>query len=75
LDWLKQEEKDLEKAKVDLDWGYSEWACFTDQQAVEKAIKASIRYLHGASNKKRLFSRKGEELETRGDLQKCRRGY
>lgn len=47
LDWLKQAEKDIEKAKLDLDWGYFEWACFTAQQAAEKAIKAVIQHRHG----------------------------
>src|SRR4030067_3683885 len=47
LDWLKQAEKDIEKAKLDLDWGYYEWACFTAQQAAEKAVKALIQRLHG----------------------------
>lgn len=39
-DWLRQAEVDIEKAKLDLDWGYFEWACFTAQQAAEKAIKS-----------------------------------
>jgi len=47
LDWLRQAEKDLEKANLDLQWGYYEWACFTSQQAAEKAIKALFQHLHG----------------------------
>lgn len=47
LDWLRQAEKDLEKAALDLQWGYYEWACFTAQQATEKAIKALFQSLHG----------------------------
>jgi len=39
-DWLRQAEKDIEKAKLDLEARYYEWACFTAQQAAEKAIKA-----------------------------------
>jgi len=35
LDWLRQAEKDLEKAKLDIDWCFYEWACFTAQQAAE----------------------------------------
>ncbi len=46
-DWLRQAEKDLEKAKLDLEWGYYEWACFTSHQAAEKAIKAIFQHLHG----------------------------
>ena len=47
LDWLRQAEKDIEKAKLDLEWGYYEWACFTSQQAAEKAIKSVFQRLHG----------------------------
>jgi HEPN domain-containing protein len=47
MDWLKPAEKDLEKAKLDVGWGYNEWACFTAQQAAEKAIKALFQHLHG----------------------------
>jgi HEPN domain-containing protein len=47
MDWLRQAEKDLEKAKLDLGAGYFEWACFTAQQAAEKAIKALFQHLHG----------------------------
>ena len=47
LDWLRQAEKDLEKAKLDLEWGYYEWACFTSHQAAEKAIKGLFQHLHG----------------------------
>lgn len=39
-DWLQQAERDLEKAKSDLEHKYFEWACFTSQQAGEKALKA-----------------------------------
>jgi HEPN domain-containing protein len=46
-DWLGQARKDLEKAKLDVEWGYFEWACFTAQQAAEKAIKAVFQHLHG----------------------------
>lgn len=47
LDWLRQAGKDLEKAKLDLEWRYYEWACFTSQQAAEKAIKGLYQSLHG----------------------------
>jgi HEPN domain-containing protein len=47
LDWLRQAEKDIEKAKLDLESGYYEWACFTSQQAGEKAIKSVFQRLHG----------------------------
>lgn len=45
-DWLSQAIRDLEKAEKDLLWGYYEWACFTAQQAAEKAVKALFQYLH-----------------------------
>lgn len=46
-DWMKQAERDLEKAKMDLKWQYFEWACFTAHQAAEKALKA-VYYKLGA---------------------------
>ena len=46
-DWLRQAEKDLEKARLDVAWGYYEWACFTAQQAAEKALKGLFQHLHG----------------------------
>jgi HEPN domain-containing protein len=39
-DWFRQAEYDLEKAKLDLQWRYYEWACFTAHQATEQAVKA-----------------------------------
>lgn len=39
-DWMDQAEGDLQHAKSDLDGGYYEWACFSAQQAAEKAVKA-----------------------------------
>ncbi len=45
-DWLGQAVRDLDKARMDLKWGYYEWACFTSQQAAEKAVKALFHSLH-----------------------------
>ena len=45
-DWLSQALRDLEKAKIDIEHKYWEWACFTAQQATEKAVKALLMY-HG----------------------------
>jgi HEPN domain-containing protein len=42
LDWLEQAERDLQKAEIDLRYEYWEWACFTAQQAAEKAVKAML---------------------------------
>lgn len=45
LDWIEQAERDLEKAGLDLEHAYFEWACFTAQQAAEKAVKALFQKL------------------------------
>ncbi len=39
-DWLDQATGDLEHARSDLERGFYEWACFSAQQAAEKAVKA-----------------------------------
>lgn len=39
-DWLDEAKGDLEHARNDLDGGFYNWACFSAQQAAEKAIKA-----------------------------------
>lgn len=36
----------MEKARMDLKWNYHEWACFTAQQAAEKAVKSLFQYIH-----------------------------
>jgi len=36
-DWMDQAEGDLEHAKSDKDHGFYNWACFSAQQAAEKA--------------------------------------
>ena len=45
LDWLEQAERDLQKAELDLRYEYWEWACFTTQQAAEKAVNAMLMTL------------------------------
>jgi len=45
-DWLEQALRDYEKAEIDFRHGYYEWACFTCQQAAEKALKALCLF-HG----------------------------
>jgi hypothetical protein len=37
---MDQAEGDLRHAKSDLEGGYHDWACFSSQQAAEKAVKA-----------------------------------
>jgi len=39
-DWFDQAVGDLEHAKADLERGFYDWACFSSQQAAEKALKA-----------------------------------
>lgn len=39
-DWYEQGKRDMEKARLDAQNGFYEWACFTSQQASEKIIKA-----------------------------------
>ncbi len=44
-DWLDQATRDIEKAQIDIQYEYWEWACFTSQQAAEKAVKAMLMKL------------------------------
>lgn len=39
-DWLDEAMGDLQHARNDVDGGFYNWACFSAQQAAEKAIKA-----------------------------------
>lgn len=39
-DWFEQAERDLQRASSDVKYEDYEWACFTSQQAAEKAIEA-----------------------------------
>jgi len=39
-DWLDEAQGDLEHARSDVKGGFYNWACFSAQQAAEKAIKA-----------------------------------
>ncbi|MBI4322076.1 MAG: HEPN domain-containing protein [Chloroflexi bacterium] len=41
-DWLDQAERDLSRARLDLQYEFWEWACFTSQQAAGKAVKALL---------------------------------
>lgn len=40
VDWLEQAKRDLAHAQKDAKDEYYEWACFSAQQAAEKALKA-----------------------------------
>ena len=47
-DWLKQAKRDQERAKLDIEHEYYEWACFTSQQAIEKVVKAVYQALNSS---------------------------
>ncbi|MCS7193200.1 MAG: HEPN domain-containing protein [Armatimonadetes bacterium] len=44
-DWMDQAQGDLEHARHDLSAGFYDWACFSSQQAAEKAVKAVFQKL------------------------------
>ncbi len=44
LDWMRQAERYIEHAKMAKEKGFYEWACFSAQQAAEKALKALYFY-------------------------------
>ncbi len=48
-DWIAQARRDLEAARWQGQGGFHEWACFTAQQAAEKAAKAVYARLGGAA--------------------------
>lgn len=48
-DWLKQSEADLAAARDSAAAGHHEWAAFQAQQSAEKAAKALVQALHGAT--------------------------
>lgn len=41
-DWMDQAEGDLKHAQSDLAGGFYDWACFSSQQAAEKAVEGCI---------------------------------
>ncbi len=46
-DWFAQAQRDLSHAIDTSKDGHFEWACFSAQQAAEKAVKAVYLHLHG----------------------------
>ncbi|MCK4393262.1 HEPN domain-containing protein [Candidatus Bipolaricaulota bacterium] len=46
-DWMDTAQGDLEHAKSDVKGGFYNWACFSAQQAAEKAIKAVFQRMGG----------------------------
>jgi len=70
-DWLAQAQRDLEHAHHDLAEGYHEWACFSAQQAAEKALKATYQHLGGEAwghSVKRLLEELPLEAGVTSDL-------
>ncbi len=45
-DWIKQADADLRHARNSISLKDFEWACFSAQQAAEKAVKAVYQQLH-----------------------------
>ena len=45
-DWMDEAEWDLAHAKNDFKAGFYNWACFSSQQAAEKAVKAVFQKIH-----------------------------
>lgn len=45
-DWMRQAEADLRHARNSITLKDFEWACFSAQQAAEKAVKAVFQQLH-----------------------------
>lgn len=43
LDWMEQARWDLEHGRNDLRQAFFDWACFSAQQAAEKACKAALQ--------------------------------
>ncbi|GBC76596.1 hypothetical protein HRbin08_00058 [bacterium HR08] len=75
-DWYEQGKRDYERALLDLQYGYYEWACFTLQQSAEKVIKALglarglTLWGHSLTEMLRLI---GHALEVPPDILECAR--
>ncbi len=72
-DWLTQAERDLEHAAMAAEQGFYEWACFSAQQAAEKALKAVYLFRNAeawghsvASLLKNLPEKASEDLIEKG---------
>lgn len=46
-DWLEQAQGDLAHARNDVEDAFYDWACFSAQQAAEKAVKAVLYRARG----------------------------
>ncbi len=76
-DWYDQGKRDLERARLDREHRFYEWACFTSQQSAEKAIKGLALNLgltiwgHSLTEILRILSERieiPEELKDRAKL-------
>jgi len=45
-DWMDQAQGDLQHAQSDAEREFYDWACFSAQQAAEKAVKAVFQKMH-----------------------------
>lgn len=65
-DWLEEAELDFEKCKIDIQYKFYNWACFTAQQSAEKAVKALCMKLgfetwgHSVTNMLKIIKEKIE---------------
>src|SRR3989304_9664175 len=66
-DWLAQAKRDLENSRYELLGKFYEWACFSAQQAAEKALKQSFNeeaLKPGGHSVANLLKALGTELPT-----------
>ena len=66
-DWLDEAQGDLEHARNDVQGGFYNWACFSAQQAAEKAIKAVFQRM-GAEAWRHSVAVLLKELAKRHDI-------
>lgn len=70
-DWLYQAEGDLDHARNDPQDGFYDWACFSAQQAAEKAVEAVLKktgqevWGHSTAD---LLDALAEQVSVPGDL-------
>ena len=75
-DWIEQAWRDLEHARHDQDNSYHEWACFSAQQAAEKALKALYQHLNADAwghSVKHLLEGVSSEINITDELIDCGR--
>jgi HEPN domain-containing protein len=71
-DWLRQAERNLRSAHANFREGIYEEACFESHQAVEKALKALLNYMHRERRGYSLVYLASEvEVSIPGDIRSC----